>query len=82
MLMAKTLAEIDEWQTEMQLKSLRVGRIELYTTGLSAEDRAVTGVNQVSDLDAAIAAAITRAGDPAVAVIPEGPYVIPVYQPV
>lgn len=33
-LKAKTFAEIDEWQTEMQLKPMRLGRIQLYTTGL------------------------------------------------
>ena len=30
-LTAKTLADIDEWQTEMQLKPMRVGRVQLYT---------------------------------------------------
>ena len=79
-LMAKTLAEVDEWQTEMQLKSLRLGRVELYTTGLKAEDRSLTCVNLITDLDEAIAASVRRSGDPAVAVIPEGPYVIPYYQ--
>jgi nickel-dependent lactate racemase len=76
-LTAKTLADIDEWETEMQLKSLRVGRIELYTSGLTAADRAITGVHLVPDVDAAVAASIARSGDPAVVVIPEGPYVIP-----
>lgn len=76
-LTAKTLADVDEWQTEMQLKSLRRGRVALYTTGLDAHDLAVTGVDIVTDIDGAIAAAMARAGDPAVAVIPEGPYVIP-----
>ena len=76
-LTAKTLAEVDEWQTEMQLKSLRLGRVELYTSGLTVADRAITGVHIVSDLDSAVAASIERSQDPAVAVIPEGPYVIP-----
>lgn len=79
-LKAKTLAEVDEWQTEMQLKPMRVGRIELYTTGLNAADRAATGVELITDLDGAIAAAMARSGDAAVAVIPEGPYVIPYVQ--
>lgn len=79
-LTAKTLAEVDEWQTEMQLKSLRLGRVELYTTGLDADDRAITGVNIVTNIDRAIAEAMARAGDPAIAVIPEGPYVIPYAQ--
>jgi nickel-dependent lactate racemase len=80
-LTAKTLAEVDEWQTEMQLKSLRIGRVELYSSGLDADDKAVTGVETVADLDAAIAASIARSGDGAVAVIPEGPYVIPYHAP-
>jgi lactate racemase len=77
---AKSLAEVDEWQTEMQLKALRLGRVELYTTGLTEEERAVTGVHIVPNLDKAVAASILRSGDAAVAVIPEGPYVIPYFQ--
>lgn len=76
-LTAKSLAEIDEWQTEMQLKPMRVGRIELYTTGLLGEDRALTGVTMIGDLTNAIAQSMQRSGDHQVAVIPEGPYVIP-----
>jgi nickel-dependent lactate racemase len=78
-LTAKSLAEIDEWQTEMQLKPMRKGRIQLYTTGLDPELRALTGVEIVDSVDAAIAASIARTGDAHVAVIPEGPYVVPVY---
>ena len=76
-LLAKTLAEVDEWQTEMQLKPLRLGRVELYTAGLSAADRAVTGVELITNIDEAVAASMARSGDAAVAIIPEGPYVIP-----
>ena len=76
-LTAKSLADVDEWQTEMQLKPMRVGRISLYTSGLSSEERGLTGVEMVSDLDDTIARAISQAGDPHVAVIPEGPYVVP-----
>ena len=43
-LTAKSLAEIDEWQTEMQMKAMRVGRVQLYTTGLDDEERRITGV--------------------------------------
>jgi len=77
-LTAKSLAEIDEWQTEMQLKAMRIGRIQLYTRGLDAEEQRITGVEMISSLDEAVAASIARHGDPSVAVIPEGPYVIPV----
>lgn len=79
-LTAKTLAEVDEWQTEMQLKPMRKGRIQLYTTGLDPELRAITGVEIVDSVDAAVRASIARTGDRGVAVIPEGPYVVPVYE--
>jgi lactate racemase len=78
---AKPHAAIDEWQTEMQLKPMRVGAIHLYAGGLTPEARGLTGVHVVESLDAAIAASVAQAGDPHVAVIPEGPYVVPVYQP-
>lgn len=73
----KTLADIDEWQTEMQLKPMRVGRISLYAPGLSNDDHDVTGVNKVDDLGMAIADAVARQGELDIAVIPEGPYVVP-----
>jgi nickel-dependent lactate racemase len=77
-LTAKSLAEIDEWQTEMQLKPMRKGRIQLYTTGLDAELRALTGVETIASVADAVRASIARSGDRGVAVIPEGPYVVPV----
>src|ERR1700729_197992 len=78
-LSAKSMADVDEWQTEMQLKPMRVGRISLYTSGLSDEERALTGVETIANLDETIARSIALAEDPCVAVIPEGPYVVPYY---
>ena len=78
-LTAKSLADVDEWQTEMQLKPMRVGRISLYTSGLSDEERALTGVETIANLDETIAGSIALADDPYVAVIPEGPYVVPYF---
>jgi lactate racemase len=77
-LLAKSFADVDEWQTEMQLKSLRAGHVQLYTTGLDDEEKRLTGVETIASVEAAIAAALARAGDPAIAVVPEGPYVVPV----
>jgi nickel-dependent lactate racemase len=74
----KPHADIDEWQTQMQLRPMRVGRVRLYTDGLEAPDAALTGVERVSDLGAAIADSMARQGDPQVAFVPEGPYVVPV----
>ena len=76
-LLAKRLADIDEWQTEMQLKPMRVGSIKLYTEGLSEADFRVTGVERALSVEAAIAQSIAEHGDNAIAIIPEGPYVVP-----
>ena len=73
----KSHADIDEWQTQMQLRSTQVGRVHLYTDGLSLADGALTGVARITSIEAAIAQCIERHGDPKVAFVPEGPYVVP-----
>jgi nickel-dependent lactate racemase len=80
-LKGKTLADIDEWQTEMQLKPMRCARISLYTQGLSQEDCRLTGVELIASVEQAVQQNFERTGDFAVAVIPEGPYVVPVHAP-
>ena len=77
-LLAKQLADVDEWQTEMQLKPMRKGTVYLYTTGLSEDDFRLTGVHKADSIEQAIAESIKQHDDPDVAVIPEGPYVVPV----
>lgn len=76
-LLAKQFADIDEWQSQMQLRSMRLANIELFAPGLSASDHAVTGVRAISSVNDAVARAIAASGDASVAVIPEGPYVVP-----
>jgi nickel-dependent lactate racemase len=76
-ILTKRFADVDEWQTEMQLKSLRVANVQLFAPGLTPADRALTGVAAIESVDEAIRASIAQHGDAAVAVIPEGPYVIP-----
>lgn len=73
----KEAADVDEWQTEMQARAMKVGRISILAEGLSPEERRLTGVEVVDDLAAAIEASIARHADRSVAVIPEGPYVVP-----
>lgn len=72
----KKFADIDEWQTQMQLKATQVGRITLVTDGL-ADAKSLTGVDMNSDLNTALAMSIGRQNASRIAVIPEGPYVIP-----
>ena len=73
----KQYADIDEWQTEMQLKPMRVGSIHLYSEGLSEKDWFATGVNKVDNLQNCIEQSFVRHKQNKIAVIPEGPYVIP-----
>jgi len=77
----KDHADIDEWQTQMQLKPMRVGSVHLYSTGLLGADRTLTGVSMVDSVRDAVLHSVEAAGDPHVAIIPEGPYVVPIYRP-
>lgn len=73
----KRLADIDEWETEMQLKATRATRVRLYSEGLRGDDRTLTGVEMVDSLQDAVIESISRTENPSVAIIPEGPYVVP-----
>src|SRR4051812_27566024 len=75
----KRFADIDEWQTQMQLKPMRVGSVELYSEG--PIDRDLTGVAAAGSVAEAVQESAARMRDPHVAVIPEGPYVVPFSQP-
>ncbi len=77
----KHFADIDEWQSQMQLKPMAIGNVHLYTEGLSDADRCLTGVGRAESLTKAIEASLAASGERKLAVIPEGPYVIPVFQP-
>lgn len=79
-LLKKDFADIDEWQTEMQLKPMRVGSIVLVAPALSVEDRKVTGVECADDLNAALRAVLLRTGVRDIAIVPEGPYVVPFHE--
>ena len=78
-ILEKSHAAIDEWQTEYQIKAMRVGSIQLYTGALSDEERALTGVEMIASVEDALRRSIERHGDPRIAVVPEGPYVVPLY---
>jgi nickel-dependent lactate racemase len=75
------LADIDGWQTHMLLRSLAVGNISLFSEGIPASDRDLTCVEMVDSIERAIEQSVSQSGDRSIAVIPEGPYVIPVYSP-
>ena len=76
-LLDKNLADIDEWQTEMQLKPMRVGKIKLYAPKLAEDVVSFTGVEMIDNVNTAIAQSLSQQGSAEMAVIPEGPYVVP-----
>ncbi len=71
----KRFADVDEWQTQMQLKPMRIGRIHLYCCG--PVDPLLTGVSAIDSVGRAAQDSAREKRDPHVAVIPEGPYVVP-----
>ncbi len=72
-------ALIDEWQTEMLVKALRVGRVQLYTTGLNEQMLKDVCVEPVASVAEAVLASMKAQDDCEIAVVPEGPYVIPLF---
>lgn len=74
----KAIADIDEWETEMQLKAQRRVSIKLFSDGLDDEDRKLTGVDMIQSIPETLSESIERTGDPNIAVIEEGPYIVPV----
>jgi nickel-dependent lactate racemase len=80
-IIARDHARIDEWQTQMLVKALRVGTVQLYTTGLKPSDLADIFVDPIASVEQAVRDSTKTHGDAHVAVVPEGPYVIPLFQP-
>ncbi len=78
-LKARDKALVDEWQTEMLVKALRVGTVQLYTAGLSKAELKDIFVKSVRSVEEAVAASVEAHGDYQIAVVPEGPYVIPLF---
>ena len=75
-LLDKPMADVDEWESQMLLKARRAARVQL-RSGLDAADQALTGVECVASVEEAVRRSAAESGDNAVAVIPEGPYVVP-----
>ena len=65
-------AKIDEWETQMLVKALRVGTIQLYTTGLGETDLKDIYVQTATSIESAILQSVSTHGDPHIAVVPEG----------
>ncbi len=74
---AKRWASIDEWQTQMLLKATDRSQVHLYSSCLSREQGSLTGVKRIESLERAIEESLQRHQSNTMAIIPEGPYVVP-----
>ena len=70
-------AAIDEWECEMQLKATNHAVVKLFSEGLVGEDRDLTGVDMIDSVQDALDESISKSSQGSVAIIPEGPYVVP-----
>jgi hypothetical protein len=61
------------------VKALRVGRVQLYTTGLNETALQDVYVEPVASVPEAVIASMKAQNDCEIAVVPEGPYVIPLF---
>ncbi len=77
---AKAHADVDEWQTGQQVRCMLRGSVHLFSKLPPGEAR-LTGATPVKSLLAHLAESVERSADSSIAVIPEGPYVIPVFKP-
>jgi nickel-dependent lactate racemase len=75
--MRREYALVDEWETVMQTKAMGTARIHLFSECLTKEELMLTGVHTVDVLSKAIVECVEGKQDKRVAVVPEGPYVIP-----
>ena len=69
---------IDQWGVEMLVKAFRRGKIYLYSPGIPEKDWPLTGATRIGSVEEGLSLATRRSGPAArTAVVPEGPYVIP-----
>jgi nickel-dependent lactate racemase len=69
---------VDQWEVEMLVKALRAGDIYMYSTGIPDSDWPLTFARRVGSVREGLDLASAGGRDAGrVAVIPEGPYIIP-----
>jgi lactate racemase len=78
-LLKKSSASIDEWQSEMLVKAMKKATICLFSEGLTVDQHALTAVHRIASPSKAISDSVRTHADSHIAVVPEGPYVIPLY---
>ena len=70
---------LDQWQLEELAKVRRKVKVKVVSDGLPASILSSCFVNAASDVESAVAASLAEYGpDARIAVIPKGPYVLPI----
>ena len=75
----KQFADIDEWQTEKQVEALKKANVYLYCSGIKKKDKDLVLANVITNPELTIDESIDKHKNNKIAIIPEGPYVVPIY---
>lgn len=73
----KNQADIDEWSTELLARAQQRAKIMLYSEGLTQDQFELTGAQSVTSIEQGLMLALQGQERRELAVIPEGPYVVP-----
>jgi hypothetical protein len=65
----------------MQIKAMKTGNIHFYSECLTKEEQILTSVNVITSLTEAHKRSVEEKNDNHVAVVPQDPYIIPLYRP-
>ncbi|PCJ62361.1 MAG: hypothetical protein COA79_04655 [Planctomycetota bacterium] len=76
----KSHASIDEWQTHKLAQVLSACKVYLYCDSMSDEEFVLTGVNRCYSIEDTINVCLKNNSDKQLAIIPEGPYVVPLFK--
>ena len=76
----KNQADIDEWSTELLARAQQRAKIMLYSEGLTQPQFELTGTQSIASIERGLTLALQGLERRELAVIPEGPYVVPRYR--
>lgn len=76
----KDQADIDEWSTELLARAQQRAKIMLYSEGLTQPQFELTGTQNITSIEHGLKLALQGQERCELAVIPEGPYVVPRYR--
>ena len=76
-ILKKKYADVDEWQTEKEIEALNKANIYLYSKGISKKEEKLAAIKLTNDPISTIEDSIKKHNNNNIAIIPEGPYVVP-----